>query len=377
MTKKKQTEFDAIIVGAGPAGSTIAIMLAKAGMSVGLIDRAKFPRRKPCTGWVNANVAKLLDDLGVASKQLLARPIQDVAFHNADLSKTAVPKLGSLPGYLIDRAAFDERLVNTAKRAGAQLIENREVTDLDAEESGVNVITSDGSKFHCRLLVLAIGASKKLRAKVGIARSDMRETRWTALIEHALEGKSKDPSTTSRIDIVLGATFENGLGVLARQKDRVSLTLNSPGERAAIADQILTLAHMMREKKMVTPDFPIEPAAVECAESSFGPALELDSHVGKHTLLIGDAGGFIAAVSQEGIYPSMWSAQIAAEVVGAAWGADISQDALMTFDNKWRLAMGDYLRPPNTDLQLLAPLIFSNQPMTDRMASAFFFGENI
>ncbi|GJM24335.1 MAG: hypothetical protein DHS20C16_07500 [Phycisphaerae bacterium] len=377
MTKKKQTEFDAIIVGAGPAGATIAIKLAKLGMSVGLLDRAKFPRRKPCTGWVNANVAELLDDLDVASKQLLARPFKDVAFHNADLSKSSVPELKSSPGYLIDRAAFDERLVNAAKRAGAQLIENREVTDLDPQESGVKVIASDGTGFHCKLLVLAIGASKKLRAQVGIARSDVRESRWTALIEHALEGKSKSTSADPRIDVVLGATAENGLAILARQKDRVSLTLNSPGDREAIADQILTLAHIMREKKMLTPEFPIEPAAVECSKSSFGPALELDSHVGKHTLLIGDAGGFIAAVSQEGIYPSMWSAKIAAEVVGSAWGADISQDALMTFDNKWRLEMGDYLRPPNTDLQLLAPLIFSNQPMTNRMASAFFFGENI
>lgn len=377
MPKKKKTEFDAIVVGAGPAGATIAIMLAKKGMSVGLIDRESFPRRKACTGWVNTDIAKLLDELDVASKQLLSRPIKEVAFHNADLSKTSVPKLKSTPGYLIDRATFDERLVNTAKRAGAQLIENCEITDLDPQESGVNVITSKGKTYQCKLLVLAIGASKKLRAQVGIARSDARETRWTALIEHALDAKSKDAPTTTSIDIVLGATADNGLGMLARQKDRISLTLNSPGERDAIIARIVELAHIMREKKMVTSDFPAKPTAVECAESSFGPALELDSHVGKHTLLIGDAGGFIAAVSQEGIYPSMWSAKIAAEVIGSAWGADISQDALMTFDNKWRLEMGDYLRPPNTDLQLLAPLIFSNQPMTDRMASAFFFGENI
>jgi hypothetical protein len=49
----------------------------------------------------------------------------------------------------------------------------------------------------------------------------------------------------------------------------------------------------------------------------------------------------------------------------------------MQFDTRWRLAMADYLRPPNTDMQFLVPLIFTNQPMADRMAAAFFRGENI
>jgi hypothetical protein len=73
----------------------------------------------------------------------------------------------------------------------------------------------------------------------------------------------------------------------------------------------------------------------------------------------------------------MWSATIAAEVIGEAFDAPSSQDALMTFDSRWRIAMGDYLRPPNTDLPLLLPLIFSNKPMAQRMAAAFFCGENI
>jgi flavin-dependent dehydrogenase len=99
--------------------------------------------------------------------------------------------------------------------------------------------------------------------------------------------------------------------------------------------------------------------------------------VGKHTLVIGDAGGFFASSSHEGIYPAMWSASIAAKVVQKAKENALSQDVLMTFDTRWRLKMGEFLRPPNTDLHLLLPLIFSNQPMADRMAAAFFGGENV
>jgi flavin-dependent dehydrogenase len=73
----------------------------------------------------------------------------------------------------------------------------------------------------------------------------------------------------------------------------------------------------------------------------------------------------------------MWSAKIAAEVIGKALDSHFSQDELMTFDTKWRMQIADHLRSPHTDIRFLLPLIFTNQAMADRMAAAFFFGENI
>ena len=103
----------------------------------------------------------------------------------------------------------------------------------------------------------------------------------------------------------------------------------------------------------------------------------MDTHVAKRTLVIGDAGGFVSAASGEGIYPAMWSGQIAARVAAGALDADSTQDALFEFNKQWRTAMAEYLQPPNTDTQYLLPLIFSNQPMADRMGAAFFLGEAI
>ena len=73
----------------------------------------------------------------------------------------------------------------------------------------------------------------------------------------------------------------------------------------------------------------------------------------------------------------MWSAQIAVDVLEKALRSVQSQDELMTFDSVWRMQMADYLRSPHTDIQFLLPLIFSNQPMANRMGAAFFLGENI
>ena len=60
-----QTDFDAIIIGAGPAGSSAAIRLAGAGWSVALVEKQSFPRRKVCGECIAASNLPLLDALGI------------------------------------------------------------------------------------------------------------------------------------------------------------------------------------------------------------------------------------------------------------------------------------------------------------------------
>ena len=59
------TDADAIVVGGGPAGSTIAAALAEAGHRVLLLDKARFPRHKPCSDYINAGAVQLLDQMGI------------------------------------------------------------------------------------------------------------------------------------------------------------------------------------------------------------------------------------------------------------------------------------------------------------------------
>jgi 2-polyprenyl-6-methoxyphenol hydroxylase-like FAD-dependent oxidoreductase len=57
--------FDAVVVGAGPAGASTAILLARAGWSVALVERQRFPRRKVCGECIAASNLPLLDALGI------------------------------------------------------------------------------------------------------------------------------------------------------------------------------------------------------------------------------------------------------------------------------------------------------------------------
>ncbi|MGZ5657902.1 MAG: NAD(P)/FAD-dependent oxidoreductase, partial [Caldimonas sp.] len=62
------TRFDAVVVGAGPAGSAAATLLARAGWSVALVERQRFPRRKVCGECIAASNLPLLDALGVGAE---------------------------------------------------------------------------------------------------------------------------------------------------------------------------------------------------------------------------------------------------------------------------------------------------------------------
>src|SRR5450631_2851045 len=62
-----RTNFDAVVVGAGPAGSTAAILLARAGWAVALVERQRFPRRKVCGECIAASNLPLLETLGIGA----------------------------------------------------------------------------------------------------------------------------------------------------------------------------------------------------------------------------------------------------------------------------------------------------------------------
>ncbi len=372
--KKSETIPDVIVIGAGPAGTTAALRLASMKRSVLLLDGAAFPRSKPCAGWFSARGGALLAELGVPTRNLLQQTIDSVTFCDSEVARTARPTKKVPLGHLIDRTAFDAALVAAARKQGATFRDRHVVTGIEPGESGVTVHCHERESLRCRNLIVATGISRQLLEQAGLHLASEADPVWTV---HVDEPKPSNGDETANVVIVVGATPDNGFCLAVERPDSISLTLNGKGDPPALTRRLIELAGALAAKGHVSVDLSKAAATARCMPTFPFSALDVDSHVGKHTLVIGDAGGFHAAASHEGIYPAMWSAMIAARVVDEASDSEYPQDALMTFDTKWRLEMADFLRPPNTDLKLLLPLIFTNQPMADRMAAAFFGGENI
>lgn len=157
------TQYDAIIVGGGPAGSTAAILLAQAGWSVALIEKQAFPRRKVCGECIAATNLPLLHALGIgAAFDALAGPeLQHVALYAGDAKLHAPLPAFDEPhpwGRALGREHLDTLLLARAAEVGATVLQPRTAKR----------VTREGAVHVCHT-VDADNDAQALRAPVLIA----------------------------------------------------------------------------------------------------------------------------------------------------------------------------------------------------------------
>ena len=124
-----RTDFDAVIIGAGPAGASAAILLARAGWSVALVEKQRFPRRKVCGECIAASNLPLLDALGIgAAFDAAAGPeLRSVALMRGD--EQVIADLPPAPhqkyrwGRALGRETLDTLLLEQARSAGATVLQ--------------------------------------------------------------------------------------------------------------------------------------------------------------------------------------------------------------------------------------------------------------
>lgn len=117
--------FDAVVVGAGPAGSAAAILLAQAGWRVALIERARFPRRKVCGEFVSGTSRPVLEALGLWNtfSREAGPPVRRVALMVGERVVEAPMPGGSGFGRALGRDRLDLGLAERAQACGVALFQ--------------------------------------------------------------------------------------------------------------------------------------------------------------------------------------------------------------------------------------------------------------
>ncbi|HUP91030.1 MAG TPA: geranylgeranyl reductase family protein [Solimonas sp.] len=157
--------YDLAIIGGGPAGAAAAYYAARAGLSVCVLERERFPRDKVCGDGLTARAIAVIQDMGLESAVAArAARITRCAVH-APYTATDAP-LTAAPGfpdyaYVLPRRELDELLIRHAVAAGAELREGTEVLGWRAQADGVWIDT-DGELVCARFALLACGAHLKL-----------------------------------------------------------------------------------------------------------------------------------------------------------------------------------------------------------------------
>ncbi len=170
--------FDAVIVGAGPAGSTAALCLARAGARVALVDRRTFPRDKACGDLVGPRAVRLLAELGVSVTDV--RRVGDLVVVGPSGRRARLPALPGrdYPGYAlaVSRFTLDHALFDAAVSAGATSVHDLVVGLTDDPHRPTGVRLASGGELRAGVVVGADGATSRVATAAGLL--DDRRALW-------------------------------------------------------------------------------------------------------------------------------------------------------------------------------------------------------
>jgi len=325
-----------LIVGAGPAGSTAAYYLAKAGIDVTVLEKTSFPREKVCGDGLTPRAVREIQRLG------LAHPETDGWRRNKGLRLIAGGRTIELPwpevsdfpqyGLIRTRLGFDEELARHAQSAGAVVLERHSVTEAlraeDGRVSGVRAALLDGSgrktgetrDFRADVVLAADGNSTRTAVSLGIQKRDDRplgvavRTYFTSprheddWMEGWLELPGRDGKLLPGYGWVFGVgdgTSNVGLGILNSSKDFGKLDYKQ----------------VLREWTAGMPvgwGFTPENQVGEIRGAALPMGFNRTPHYSPGLLLLGDAGGMVSPFNGEGISYAMESARFAAEFIADA-----------------------------------------------------------
>ena len=158
--------YDALVIGAGPAGATAALVLARAGWSVAIVEKSRFPRRKVCGEFISATSLPALRELGLEQTFLeRAGPeIRRVGFFARETCLAApMPQAANALGWgrALGREQLDLLLLQAAAQAGAEVWQPWRVSSLrsDSEGYGCTITAKDMSRdLSARVIIAANGS---------------------------------------------------------------------------------------------------------------------------------------------------------------------------------------------------------------------------
>jgi flavin-dependent dehydrogenase len=320
------TKYDAIVIGGGPSGSTVAARLAQRGRSVLLLEKEHFPRFHigesllPCS-------MPLLEQLG-AMPALLQHgflPKYAAEFVTADGSITRRYAFadgliaGAPSAFEVDRSEFDQLLLRNAARLGVEVREGTAVTRFEIDHEGVEVTlkgdTAGETRASAQLLIDATGQSSFLAGKLGLREMDV-DLKNFAVFSHFEGAERHEGKRAGDISVVLvpGGWW----WVIPLADGRTSVGQVGP-------------ASMLRSRKPDEAYFHERIAATPYLAKRLGKATRVGpvraisdySYVSKRLVgdrfvMVGDAGAFIDPVFSTGVYLGMIGAFKAAEAVDAA-----------------------------------------------------------
>ena len=313
----RSRQFDVLVIGAGPAGSIAALVLARAGARVALLDKAPFPRDKACGDFVGPRGLQVLDDLGIPEPPGL--DVGDMVVVGPTGRRVVLPCFNgaTYPGRAraMTRSVFDDALRTAALDAGAIAFAGRADRPLRSGGDIDGFTVGDDEELRADFVIGADGATSHVAQSAGLVEGSKvlwgfavrcyvdqnvdlpaitlwEQTRWNAFPGYGWIFPG--PGGTANIGI--------GIGTLADRQAGAGAVRALP----AYLDHLVELGLVDR-------------AAISPGPRRLGGWLKMGmvgtTPAAGRVLLVGDAAGLVNPLQGEGIAQAMTSGRSAAEAI--------------------------------------------------------------
>jgi menaquinone-9 beta-reductase len=338
---------DVIVVGGGPAGSATAFALARSGVDVLVVDRARFPRDKPCSEYMSPQAARILADMGAldAIEQAGAAKLvgMRVMAPNGNVIHGEFASTHGFRGHrdfglALRRVVLDEIILASARSAGATVREGMRVTDVRRDASGavtgVRALDEGGKPISLgsRLVIGADGLRSIVARRLGVT----RVSRWPRRV--ALVAHYRDVAGMSRVgEMHVDRAGYLGLADVGNGETNVALVVPAQDARELAGASEAFLERWIASRPALADRF--RGAERVGGVRATGPfASRVRRAWSRGAAVVGDAADFFDPFTGEGIYAALRGGESLGYYAGQALLARHprdADDALAAYD-RWR-----------------------------------------
>jgi geranylgeranyl reductase family protein len=335
-------EYDIVVVGAGPAGSTAAKTLAEQGLSVLLIDKEKFPRDKPCGGGLPIRVLNRFKY--VKDKGLIESYSYGGFAHSSSLKYKVELQRNEPIVAMILRKKFDYELVKLAIESGSVFIDEKSAKDIKILKDKARILLNDGTNVESQIVIGADGVWSNIAKKSGLNQS--RKNVGICLFqEYPMSSETLDRFFGEKRLCHIHMKLQGiaGYGWVFPKKEHLNigiveyrLAASRPKGKTKLSEVYKNYINILKGSKIIPDDL-----KMGRVKGWALPIFPLEKTYSDRVILCGDAGGFINPVSGEGIYYAMSSGEIAARVITEALEVGETDERFLSmYQKNWKNDFG-------------------------------------